>query len=133
MPFQIARLTVAPKPAAGRARAVEEAVRVLRPGGRLLIADIPAVEEYRRRLADLGMDGVRVRPLAMTMRNWRLEPPPGVRRHPASPSKRASSSRTNSTRASIETVYGRGFGGSTFIPKACLMEQMFHRQPAASY
>lgn len=54
-------------PSAGRARAVEEAVRVLRPGGRLLIADIPAVEEYRRRLADLGMDGVRVRPLG-----WRM-------------------------------------------------------------
>lgn len=51
----------------GRARAVEEAVRVLRPGGRLLMVDIIAVEAYRRRLVDLGMDGVRVRPVG-----WRM-------------------------------------------------------------
>jgi arsenite methyltransferase len=38
-----------------RARAVGEAVRVLRPGGRLLIADIKAVDEYLQQLRKLGM------------------------------------------------------------------------------
>lgn len=50
-----------------RTRAIEEAVRVLRPGGRLLIADINATGEYRRRLAELGLADVRVRPLG-----WRM-------------------------------------------------------------
>ena len=37
---------------AGRDRAIEEAVRVLRPGGRLLIADIWATGRYRKRLEE---------------------------------------------------------------------------------
>jgi arsenite methyltransferase len=43
---------------AGRERAVEEAVRVLRPGGRLLIADIWATRQYRAHLAKLGMSSI---------------------------------------------------------------------------
>ena len=39
----------------GRDRAIEEAVRVLRPGGRLLIADIFGTGRYRAHLAELGM------------------------------------------------------------------------------
>src|SRR5262249_7030357 len=51
----------------GRAAAVSEAVRVLRPGGRLLIADIQATAEYREWLRALGADDVMVRPLG-----WRF-------------------------------------------------------------
>lgn len=51
----------------GRTRAIDEAVRVLRPGGRLLIADIAAVDDHRRRLTELGLKDVRVRPLG-----WRM-------------------------------------------------------------
>jgi arsenite methyltransferase len=40
---------------ARRARALEEAVRVLRPGGRLLIADLRCTSFYRGHLAKLGM------------------------------------------------------------------------------
>ncbi|GLY79165.1 type 11 methyltransferase [Actinoallomurus iriomotensis] len=50
-----------------RTRAIDEAVRVLRPGGRLLIADMAAIDDHRRRLADLGLTDVRVRPLG-----WRM-------------------------------------------------------------
>ena len=39
----------------GRLRAVDEAVRVLRPGGRLLIADIQFTAQYAERLRELGM------------------------------------------------------------------------------
>lgn len=42
----------------GRARAVGEAVRVLRPGGRIVVADIRAVREYAAALAALGMNDV---------------------------------------------------------------------------
>ncbi|WP_329237320.1 class I SAM-dependent methyltransferase [Actinoallomurus sp. NBC_01490] len=55
------------KGADGRARAIDEAVRVLRPGGRLLIADISAADAYRRRLTELGLADVRLRPLG-----WRM-------------------------------------------------------------
>jgi ubiquinone/menaquinone biosynthesis C-methylase UbiE len=43
---------------AGREKAVDEAVRVLRPGGRLLIADIRATRQHQARLAKLGMTDV---------------------------------------------------------------------------
>ncbi|HKF19685.1 MAG TPA: class I SAM-dependent methyltransferase [Candidatus Dormibacteraeota bacterium] len=55
------------KTAAGRSRAVSEAVRVLRPGGRLLVADIIATGEYANRLHELRMEDVRRRPLG-----WRF-------------------------------------------------------------
>jgi arsenite methyltransferase len=43
---------------AGREKAINEAVRVLRPGGRLMIADIRATREYQEQLAKLGMNEV---------------------------------------------------------------------------
>jgi SAM-dependent methyltransferase len=52
---------------AGRDQAVAQAVRVLRPGGRLLIADIAHTRHYRRRLAELGMADVTRRGLG-----WRF-------------------------------------------------------------
>ena len=42
----------------GRAKAVEECSRVLRPGGRLVIADIQHVDDYAKGLRELGMSGV---------------------------------------------------------------------------
>jgi arsenite methyltransferase len=55
------------KGGAGRDKAIEEAVRVLRPGGRLLIADIWATGRYRARLEELGMTAVARRGLG-----WRM-------------------------------------------------------------
>jgi arsenite methyltransferase len=52
---------------AGRDRAVDEAVRVLRPGGRLMIADIRATRNYQARLAKLGMNDISRRRLG-----WRF-------------------------------------------------------------
>jgi len=43
---------------AGRAKAVSEAVRVLRPGGRLLIADVRSTREYQEELVRLGMNDI---------------------------------------------------------------------------
>jgi SAM-dependent methyltransferase len=54
-------------PAAGRAAAIDEAVRVLKPGGRLLIADLSVTREYVSRLRDRGMERVESRDLG-----WRF-------------------------------------------------------------
>jgi arsenite methyltransferase len=43
---------------AGREKAIDEAVRVLRPGGRLLIADMRGTRQYQARLAKIGMSDV---------------------------------------------------------------------------
>jgi SAM-dependent methyltransferase len=51
----------------GRLQAIDEAVRVLRPGGRLLIADLMRTKEYARRLRELGMEGIVERRL-----DWRF-------------------------------------------------------------
>ena len=42
----------------GRGQAVDEAVRVLKPGGRLLIADMMCTRAYAKRLRELGMENV---------------------------------------------------------------------------
>jgi ubiquinone/menaquinone biosynthesis C-methylase UbiE len=42
----------------GRGQAVDEAVRVLKPGGRLLIADLMWTTAYAKRLRELGMENV---------------------------------------------------------------------------
>jgi ubiquinone/menaquinone biosynthesis C-methylase UbiE len=51
----------------GRAMAVAEAARVLRPGGRLLLADLSHTSVYARQLAQLGMADVGRRSLG-----WRM-------------------------------------------------------------
>jgi arsenite methyltransferase len=52
---------------AGREKAIIEAVRVLRPGGRLMIADIRATRQHEEQLAKLGMRDVTRRRLG-----WRF-------------------------------------------------------------
>jgi arsenite methyltransferase len=52
---------------AGRDRAIDEAVRVLRPSGQLLIADMRATDRYCTRLKELGMTVVAYRNLG-----WRM-------------------------------------------------------------
>jgi cyclopropane fatty-acyl-phospholipid synthase-like methyltransferase len=52
---------------AGREKAIAEAVRVLRPGGRLLIADLWATRLYRTHLAKLGLTDIARRGLG-----WRM-------------------------------------------------------------
>jgi arsenite methyltransferase len=42
----------------GREKAINEAARVLRPGGRLMIADIRATRQHQAQLAKIGMSGV---------------------------------------------------------------------------
>jgi SAM-dependent methyltransferase len=51
----------------GRAKVIEEAVRVLRPGGRLMVADILGTGQYLKDLIRLGMLDVQRRSLG-----WRL-------------------------------------------------------------
>jgi arsenite methyltransferase len=53
--------------AAGRRAALDEAVRVLRPGGRLAVADLWATNRHRERLVELGLTDVRRRDLG-----WRM-------------------------------------------------------------
>ncbi|HEY1376088.1 MAG TPA: methyltransferase domain-containing protein [Gemmataceae bacterium] len=43
---------------AGREKAIDEAVRVLRPGGRLMIADVRGTRQYQGRLVRVGMRDV---------------------------------------------------------------------------
>src|SRR5262249_46498739 len=52
---------------AARAKAVSEAARVLRPGGRLAIADLAATCDHARQLCHLGFTDVRRRSLG-----WRM-------------------------------------------------------------
>lgn len=54
--------------AADRRRALAKAVQVLRPGGRVMIADIMHLPEYQRALEGLGLNDVKVRGLGM--RAW---------------------------------------------------------------
>ncbi len=54
---------------AGREKAIDEAVRVLRPGGRLLVADVRATRHYQARLTKLGMSEVTRRRLGW--KYWR--------------------------------------------------------------
>jgi ubiquinone/menaquinone biosynthesis C-methylase UbiE len=53
---------------AGRKKAITEAVRVLRPRGRLLIADVRATWQYQAQLAKSGMNDVARRRLGW--RSW---------------------------------------------------------------
>jgi ubiquinone/menaquinone biosynthesis C-methylase UbiE len=43
---------------AGREKAIDEAARVLRPGGRLMIVDVRATRQHQAQLAKLGMKDV---------------------------------------------------------------------------
>ncbi|MFL5343078.1 MAG: class I SAM-dependent methyltransferase [Gemmataceae bacterium] len=55
---------------AGREKAIDEAVRVLRPGGRLMIADVRGTRQYQGRLAQVGM-----RDVSRRVPGWRLWAP----------------------------------------------------------
>ncbi|MGX9787257.1 class I SAM-dependent methyltransferase [Mycobacterium sp. MMS18-G62] len=62
--------------AKARAKAISEAARVLRPGGRLVLADIWATGHHVRQLRDLGWTDVRRRGLG-----WRMWWGPGMGTH----------------------------------------------------
>lgn len=55
------------KRAEGRDEAIAEAVRVLRPGGRLAVFDIQATQQYQTKLAELGVSAQR---RGMGWRGW---------------------------------------------------------------
>jgi ubiquinone/menaquinone biosynthesis C-methylase UbiE len=57
---------------AGRDKAISGAVRVLRPGGRLLIVDVRATRQYQAQLAKLGMNDVARRGLGWWFQPARL-------------------------------------------------------------
>jgi arsenite methyltransferase len=57
---------------AGREKAIDEAVRVLRPGGRLMIADVRATRQHQEQLVKIGMNNVARRGLGW--RFWRCDP-----------------------------------------------------------
>lgn len=40
----------------GRARALDEMVRVLRPGGKIVVADLAGIDAYAEHLRGLGLD-----------------------------------------------------------------------------
>jgi ubiquinone/menaquinone biosynthesis C-methylase UbiE len=60
----------------GREKAVSEAARVLRPGGRLALVDIFFTNRYARQLRSLGWTDVRRRDLG-----WRMWWGPGMGTH----------------------------------------------------
>jgi arsenite methyltransferase len=62
--------------AANRAKAISEAARVLRPGGRLVIADIWATRRHVQQLRELGWSDARRRGLG-----WRMWWGPGMGTH----------------------------------------------------
>jgi ubiquinone/menaquinone biosynthesis C-methylase UbiE len=63
----VANVAIHNVPSGRRTRAITEAVRVLRPGGRILIADMWATGVYRARLAAAGMVDISRRSLG-----WRM-------------------------------------------------------------